>query len=109
MREINARGGEDGNPFHPSISGLRSPPSGVVMLRGENGPTLSGWFVDLKEISFGSRYIVNDIISRAACSVDDLRCGEKDLEKAQVALLTRSHVPRFTRVHDHEFLSMMMW
>lgn len=79
------------------------------MLRGLNGPMLSGWFVDLKEISFGSRCIANDIISEVNSSVDDLRCGENDLDKAQVVLLTRSHVPRVTRIGNHKFLSMMMW
>jgi hypothetical protein len=34
------------------------------MLEGVSGPTFSGRFVDLKEISFWSRCIVNDIISR---------------------------------------------
>lgn len=79
------------------------------MLRGLNVPMLSGWFVDLKEISFGSHCIANDIISEANSSIDDLRCGENDLDKAQVALLTRSHVPRVTRIGNHESLSMIIW
>jgi hypothetical protein len=64
------------------------------MLRGENGPTLSGWFVDLKEITFGSRCIVNDIIfwrklfrwwfemwregSRESRATDPLSCAQSN-------------------------------